>query len=169
MSQIGNLPQVAVNITNIWNHHLVLFCSDWFHPAIQELSWCSHPKNEKWTTVLLLYTISIACHPFHLLASVSENWLLQYVTQPRAVSRAYLQFWCVDIHWQLGSQIFWKGNTSIYLESITSLSFVSVLSWTPPLATRTRKECKLHFSLNKASRRPFFLIVLEALHCNRVS
>ena len=24
MSQIGNLPQVGMNIENIWNHHLVM-------------------------------------------------------------------------------------------------------------------------------------------------
>ena len=37
ISQNGNLPQIGVNIENIWNHHLGLYgCNNWMHDEYEK-------------------------------------------------------------------------------------------------------------------------------------
>ena len=46
ISQNGNLPQIGVKITNIWNHHLVTFHHTWwFEMATFQTSGCEAKKN----------------------------------------------------------------------------------------------------------------------------
>ena len=50
ISQIGNLPQIGVKIINVWNHHLVTFCSGKKNPALSGLGMrCKHTKLVKVT------------------------------------------------------------------------------------------------------------------------
>ena len=59
ISQIGSLPQVGVNINNIWNHHLgnfelnVYICQDYWHPGKYRTS----QKHAEMMMILLMAEI----------------------------------------------------------------------------------------------------------------